>query len=629
MKRFRKKSAGVLLLVFLLLFSFALELSAAETNVYVAGNPDLYPIEYYNKQHDRYEGLMPELYALLSEKTGYTFHYVHAGDVNEQQRLVKNCQVDMVSAYLPGEIGAEYLKAPQTISGLTVGGEEQTVYIAFSAIASDEMIAEISRALSEISGETKLTLVATHTMKHGINRTFEILFYLVLSLLVLFLTIVFLRLFFRKKKKGSRREDLMIDPRFGIGNDQYYVYCFDHLISDQSKCLYYLAYIAFDEEHFNQRYGAGESKSIQRYVAEFLNRKTGPTDYLCLISDGIFVCLCQNSNKEETERRVESVMAELDGYLSQFREEYAGLFHAGVCMLEENPGCSSEAALYHAKQGYLYAVSRKIRFAFSSKHLVAETLQNERIYQQITQAIRDGEFQVYLQYIVDRQGNIAGAEAVSRWQNPREGLLSPAKYIEKMNQTDAVTMHDYSIFSQVCRQMEKWEKSGFHELFLSCNFTRYSVTSPDFPDRIREIADRYSFCREHLFFELTEDSLSHNPELLKKNIETCKELGFMIALDDIGSGYTSLSDLYSYPIDLVKVERDIVLNAETRRGKMLLDGLVRLAHSMNIMVLCEGVETEAQKQTVHSAECDLVQGYYYSRVLPLKEAEKFLREKKR
>ena len=103
----------------------------------------------------------------------------------------------------------------------------------------------------------------------------------------------------------------------------------------------------------------------------------------------------------------------------------------------------------------------------------------------------------------------------------------------------------------------------------------------------------------------------------------------MIALDDIGSGYTSLSDLYSYPIDLVKVERDIVLNAETRRGKMLLDGLVRLAHSMNIMVLCEGVETEAQKQTVHSAECDLVQGYYYSRVLPLKEAEKFLREKKR
>ena len=390
MKRFSKKRAGVILFALLFLFSCTSGLSAAETNVYVAGNPDLYPIEYYNKQHGRYEGMMPELYALLSEKTGYTFHYVHAGDVNEQQRLVKNCQVDMVSAYLQGEIEDRYLKAPQMVSGLTVGGEDQTVFIAFSAIASDEMIAEISRALSEISGETKLTLVATHTMKHGINRTFEILFYLVLGLLALFLITGLLWLFIRRKKKGAGKDELMIDSRFGIGNDQYYVYCFDHLISDQSKCLYSLVYIAFDEEHFNQRYGAGESKSIQRYVAEFLNRKTGPTDYLCLISDGIFVCLYQNSNKEETERRVESVMAELDGYLAQFREEYAGLFHAGVCMLEENPGCSSEAALYHAKQGYLYAVSRKIRFAFSSKHLVAETQQNERIYQQITQAIRDG-----------------------------------------------------------------------------------------------------------------------------------------------------------------------------------------------------------------------------------------------
>ena len=127
-----------------------------------------------------------------------------------------------------------------------------------------------------------------------------------------------------------------------------------------------------------------------------------------------------------------------------------------------------------------------------------------------------------------------------------------------------------------------------------------------------------------LFIEITVVSLSCDIDILKENIQKCKELGFLIALDDIGSGYSALADLYNYPIDIVKVERDIVCRAMEPNEKMLLDGLIRLAHSMNMKVLCEGVETAEQNDIILNTECEYIQGFFYSRALPPKESERFL-----
>lgn len=616
-------------IIVLSMFLAAVHSFASESTVYVAGNADMYPIEYYDDKSGQFAGLMPQLYAVISEKTGYTFQYLEDSSPHAQARLAKNGQADIISAYLEGAIDEQYIKAPQFVSNITIDGRERRVCFAFSNIASEEIVSKVSAAFSEISAEQKLTFLSSYTREYGgVNRIHILLIYILGGILsVVLLTAAVLAIHFGRKRKAAQ-DDLMIHPQYGIGNDNYYIYCYDNLISDKSKSLYYLAYIAFDEETFNRRYGGSESQTVQQYVAAFLNQKTGAAEYLALVNAGVFVFLYQSSNKPKAEERIKRIMDELDVYLSQFKSEYTNLFSAGVCALEENMDCDSESAFYNAKQGYLHAVGHKLNFSFSTQTLVAETHQNERLHHRITQAIKDGEFQLYLQYIVNRKGEIYGAEAVSRWQNPQEGLLPPSKYIELMNQTGAVTAHDYYIFSQACKQLAKWNQDGLGHMFISCNFTRYSITAPDFSIHIKEIAERYAFLHSHLIIEVTEDSLSHNPKLLQENLQKCKALGFLIALDDIGSGYSSLSDLYHYPIDFVKVERDIVLNAMDSRGKMLLDGLIRLAHSMNITVLCEGVETEEHNKMVLSTDCDLIQGFYYSRVLPLKEAEKFLQERR-
>ena len=123
--------------------------------------------------------------------------------------------------------------------------------------------------------------------------------------------------------------------------------------------------------------------------------------------------------------------------------------------------------------------------------------------------------------------------------------------------------------------------------------------------------------------EITEDSIEKNFGIAKNNIIKMKELGFSIALDDVGSGYTSLISLCEYPVDVVKIDRDVLLLSGKEIGKKLFLGIISLINNLNLKVVCEGVETEEQNTLVSESECDYIQGWYYSKALPEAAAEIF------
>ncbi|MFR0987129.1 MAG: EAL domain-containing protein, partial [Frisingicoccus sp.] len=137
----------------------------------------------------------------------------------------------------------------------------------------------------------------------------------------------------------------------------------------------------------------------------------------------------------------------------------------------------------------------------------------------------------------------------------------------------------FFIFEMACRQLEEWKQEG-KNLFLSCNFTRMTIAQEDFAEELEKIAGRYEFDYSNLVIEITEDVMEKNKEMAFDNISRCKALGFKIALDDIGSGYTSFSDLRDYPIDIVKIDRSILNSAVTEQGIALLGGLIILVHSL-------------------------------------------------
>src|SRR5690606_35189617 len=135
----------------------------------------------------------------------------------------------------------------------------------------------------------------------------------------------------------------------------------------------------------------------------------------------------------------------------------------------------------------------------------------------------------------------------------------------------------------------------------------------------------YSFKRNNLVIEVTEDSLLEKQTVAVKNIEKCKELGLGIAIDDMGMGYASFELLSILPVDAIKIAREIVVSAKTDKGNRLLSGIIALASSMELWTVCEGVEDELTAELVKKAGCDYIQGFYYANVLPLSEAKRILR----
>ena len=193
-----------------------------------------------------------------------------------------------------------------------------------------------------------------------------------------------------------------------------------------------------------------------------------------------------------------------------------------------------------------------------------------------------------------------------------------------MENAGLISRHDFYMFDLACRQLEKWHNTEYKDVSISCNFTRITLSEENFIEKLKMIAQSYTFDKSKLAIEITEDVMEKNRAIATENVNKCKELGLKVYLDDLGSGYTTLANLCDYPIDVVKIDRDILLKAETQRGKELFLGIVALAHSLKIKVICEGVETEEQNSLVSESDCDFIQGWYYSKAFPLEECEEFI-----
>lgn len=263
-------------------------------------------------------------------------------------------------------------------------------------------------------------------------------------------------------------------------------------------------------------------------------------------------------------------------------------------------------------------------------HSINSFMEEKEFTESILKGFEDNEFKLYLQFIVDNSTKeILSAEALSRWDSKKKGLVGPGEYIKYMENTGLISRHDFLMFELVCRQLEKWSNTEYKNISISCNFTRITLSEETFIDEISKISNRYNFDKSKLAIEITEDAIERDRETATNNVILCKKYGFKVYLDDLGSGYTSLSNLCDYPIDVVKLDRDILLKADTERGKALFWGIIALAHNLNMEVICEGVENEEQNQLISSSECDYIQGWYYSKPCPIGECEEFIKNYKK
>ncbi|MEG0823742.1 MAG: EAL domain-containing protein, partial [Erysipelotrichaceae bacterium] len=261
--------------------------------------------------------------------------------------------------------------------------------------------------------------------------------------------------------------------------------------------------------------------------------------------------------------------------------------------------------------------------AFYDASIKKNDLELKELENNMHRALENDEFKVYLQPKVNlTNGKTVGAEALIRWKTKNNLMIQPDSFIPLFEKNGFVTEIDFFVFEQVCKLLKEWISLGKTDLKIAVNLSRLHLYNLDFADRFERIRIKYSVPASYIQFELTESAVFDNLNIIKDICSRLKSLGFGIAMDDFGSGYSSLNLLSTIPVDLLKLDCKFLSdNVATKKGRIVIESIIKLASEINITVLCEGVETIEQVEFLKEVRCNLAQGYYYDKALPISEFE--------
>jgi diguanylate cyclase (GGDEF)-like protein len=250
--------------------------------------------------------------------------------------------------------------------------------------------------------------------------------------------------------------------------------------------------------------------------------------------------------------------------------------------------------------------------------------QRMAIEQDIRRGMQENEFLFFYQPILDAETqHLLGAEALLRWRHPEKGLLAPAAFIDVAEECGALLAIQPKLIREAFKSLAAWRRLPGHETFrLSFNFSPEQLTYPGFAYDLQIMLDEAGLGFDALQGEITENTLLHDKDNLLPILMKFSESGLALALDDFGTGYASVTHLAQLPLQMVKLDRSYVSNAcGDPRMANIVQHLIALAQSLNLRVIAEGVETQAQYDLLRQSGCDEVQGYFFSRPLALADFE--------
>jgi EAL domain-containing protein (putative c-di-GMP-specific phosphodiesterase class I)/AmiR/NasT family two-component response regulator len=241
-------------------------------------------------------------------------------------------------------------------------------------------------------------------------------------------------------------------------------------------------------------------------------------------------------------------------------------------------------------------------------------------------ALERQEFQLHYQPQFNLQtGKICGAEALLRWQHRERGFISPSIFIPLAEQTDSIQAIGEWVFQTAYQQIKSLHQIGYDRIPVAVNLSAYQFNKPDIYQQLIDCAARADVPSQSIEIELTESKLVKNVEGAICKLKSLKSLGIKIAIDDFGTGYSSLSYLQNLPFDILKIDQCFVRNINQNiKNQAIVKATISMAHQLNLSVIAEGVETEAELDFLLQNKCNHVQGYLFSRPLPQAEFENFL-----
>lgn len=310
----------------------------------------------------------------------------------------------------------------------------------------------------------------------------------------------------------------------------------------------------------------------------------------------------------------------------QFTEDdtsYTVILHMGVYEIQENDETPIDIMFDRAA----FAISKvksnfEERIAFYDEVARRDMMWEQTISSELNTAIEFGQFIPYLQPQINSEGYSMGAEVLIRWAHPTEGLLLPARFIEIFEKNGMILNLDRYVWERACQILRDWKDKGYEDYYLSVNISPKDIHLTDVCEILTGLVEKYEISPKNLKLEITETMIADT----ESSIELVKRLqayGFIIEMDDFGSGYSSLNTLKNIPVNVLKMDLGFLRDTHDKeKSEEILSFVVELSKRLNIGSIAEGIETEEQYMFLKECGCQFFQGYFFSQPIPIYEYEK-------
>lgn len=413
------------------------------------------------------------------------------------------------------------------------------------------------------------------------------------------------------------------DALTGIYNKEYFVQKTEDMLNQNPGRKYVILYInIYRFNLINNMLGINAGDSLLIKIAEHLQNYMPTECTYCRTHSDNFV-ICFPTDKYNIEKFLDEFIDiyEFNGI------EYRLNICAGAYEYNGHGTLAVEQMLERALIALKSIKGTYKNFGVYNDDLLHQLLVENEILGEMKNALSGGQFIIYLQpqYNHDKK-SLVGAEALVRWNHPEKGIIPPNHFIPLFEQNGFIYVLDTYILECACKLIHKWRTEHNINFTLSVNVSRIDIYDPRFSSTLVNLVKKYDIPPALLHLEITESAYMDDPNELITAVQKLRDLGFFVAMDDFGSGYSSLNMLKDIAVDILKIDMRFLYseNHNERNIGNILKNVVNMASWLSVPVIAEGVESIEQADFLGSIGCDFVQGYLYSRPIPVEEFEKLL-----
>lgn len=423
--------------------------------------------------------------------------------------------------------------------------------------------------------------------------------------------------FYRNKNRKEKQKILFHDVITDGNNFNWFQIEITRLRENRN-----LALLLIDIKDFrllNRIYGFHIGDQLLRTVMEKLQSREHT--FLCNArkDNDIFISVMQNKGEKKIFKEIDCLIQEIKkNILDQYGISDIQI-HVGISYLKENDDVL--AIIDQANEALNYCNRENIITIYNT--LMDEHSINEKeLEEKMTDALKNNEFKVFVQPKVNiSTGKIVGGEALVRWDDPQKGMVSPGDFIPLFERNGFLENVDFFVYETVCNYLKKLEKYYNEDFSISFNVSPTYIYRKRFVERLKEISNKYNIKTSLLEVEITETALAKDVVILISIIQDLHKEGFHVALDDFGSGYSSLNMLKEIPAETLKIDQGFFVNRNEyqKRSEDIVSCIIQMANKLNMKVVVEGIETQEQLNAIQLSGAKIVQGYYYYKPMPIEE----------